>query len=151
MEHILLQSGMPAGPLLLAGLLGAVLLFGLLKNVSTSGTSSQARPDYYQVARQELKQVSRYHTLTNYQQEFLEEYGAKLLQRGYDLEADGSRLNVTRSNEKFANFTITEGGSIDMMAHTKPGGWKTIEPDPRDYTESELKGKQNQLDQHLEN
>lgn len=151
MEYIILQSGMPAGPFYLGVLLVVVLLFGLLKQASSSGSNSQAKTDYYQVARQELKQVSRYHTLSDHQQEFLEQYGADLLQQGYGLEADGSRLNITGSNGIVANFTITENRSIDMMAHTKPGGWKTVEPDPRDYTESELKGKQNQLDQYLKN
>ncbi|TKX44610.1 hypothetical protein [Halorubrum sp. ARQ200] len=145
MKDILLQHSLWIG-IVFAGVLAVALVS---KTIMRSELSTSPPSHYRKTARTTVNRVHGYDDLTDHQQAFLRECAADFLQRGYDLNAQVDRLEVTTSNGPRACLTITEDATIEMLAYVKPDGWQRIDPVSAPDTESTLKAKQKRLNEHL--
>lgn len=137
-------------PLLVGVLLGGVLGLAVVSSkVSGSAPSTSPQPNYRNKARAQVERIHGYDDLTDYQQAFLRECGADFLQRGYNLNTEINRLEVTTSNGPRACLMVTEDATIEMLAYDKSDGWQRIDSAPDESVESELKAKQKRLNEYF--
>lgn len=79
------------------------------------------------------------------------EYGIELSKRGYHLEPGVRRLTVVGSDREVAAFTLTEAGSLDIVARNEQDEprWVDVKPIDGSYEQSKLRRKEIQLDRIL--
>lgn len=145
MADMLLQ----AGPLTGLVLLLVLALATISRKIIGATTRTLPQPNYRTAAHAKAKRVHGYQDLSDHQQAFFRECAVDFLQRGYELNAEINRLEVTTSHGPRACLTITDEGSIEMLAYVKSDGWNRIELDSTNHDGSKLKAKQRRLNQYF--